>query len=223
MVPEVGRGPDEGTGHDEPPVPVPLGERPQAGRPDRGDHGPRHQGQARAQHVVPPDVLEPEDVGEQVGVEAEARDDGGERPDVKGRQPQQGGVDERRPVPSRADDGAGEDRGGAPQAEERLRARPSPVGALDDAEVDSASDAARVAAPTRSGRVRRPGARLSTSWLRADHRAATLKGRLTRKAQRQPPSSVRAPPMGGPSPAATAAEAPQSRWRGRAVRPGTRR
>ena len=34
------------------------------------------------------------------------------------------------------------------------------------------------------------------------------KGRLTKKAQRQPPSSTSTPPIGGPRPAATAAEAP---------------
>jgi len=56
--------------------------------------------------------------------------------------------------------------------------------------------------------TRRPGARLSTSSCRAAHTATRPKGRLTRKAQRQPPSCTSAPPSGGPTPAATAAEAP---------------
>ena len=58
--------------------------------------------------------------------------------------------------------------------------------------------------------MRLPGARLSTSSWRAAHTATRPKGRLTRKAQRQPPSCTRAPPIGGPTPAATAADAPHT-------------
>ena len=76
------------------------------------------------------------------------------------------------------------------------------------ARLSSARPAASKAAPGRSGKVRCPGARLSTSWPRAAHSAAAPNGRLIMNAQRQPPSSTSAPPIGGPSPAATAAVAP---------------
>jgi hypothetical protein len=72
----------------------------------------------------------------------------------------------------------------------------------------SARATARSRAPGMSGRTRRPGARLSTTVRRVATTASTPNGRLTRKAHRQPPSSTRAPPIGGPRPAATAAVAP---------------
>ena len=55
--------------------------------------------------------------------------------------------------------------------------------------VSSPRARANSAAPPRSGRVRRPGARLSTSERRAMTQAAIPKGRFTRNAQRQSPSS----------------------------------
>ena len=61
-----------------------------------------------------------------------------------------------------------------------------------------------------SGSTRRPGARLSTTVRRVVTTASTPNGRLIRKAQRHPPSSTSAPPIGGPRPAATAAVAPHS-------------
>ena len=72
----------------------------------------------------------------------------------------------------------------------------------------SARAPASSSAPGMSGMTRRPGARLSTTVRRVATMASTPNGRLIRNAQRQPPSSTRAPPIGGPSPAATAAVAP---------------
>ncbi len=76
--------------------------------------------------------------------------------------------------------------------------------------VSRASATARATAPRRSGIRRRPGLRLSTSERRARTIATSPTGTLTRNAQRQLPHSTRAPPIGGPSPAATAALAPHS-------------
>ena len=75
--------------------------------------------------------------------------------------------------------------------------------------VSRASATARARAPRRSGIRRRPGLRLSTSDRRAATSATRPTGMFTRNAQRQLPHSTRAPPIGGPSPAATAALAPQ--------------
>ncbi len=62
-------------------------------------------------------------------------------------------------------------------------------------------------APTRSGTVRRPGARLSVR-VRFEASSARIPiGRFTRNASRQLLMSTSTPPSDGPSPAASAAEA----------------
>ena len=136
VVPEVGRGPDERPGHDEDAVAVALGQRPEARRDERGHDRAGHQGEAGLQHVVAPDVLQPQDVGQQVGVEAEARGHRCGRTEVERAQAQQGRVEHRRPVAPRADHEQHQRDGGADERAEHLRAGPAPVAALDDAQVE---------------------------------------------------------------------------------------
>src|SRR5919107_4130110 len=74
--------------------------------------------------------------------------------------------------------------------------------------VSSASDSARIIAPARSGSVRRPGERLSTSLRPASTTTSAPIGTFTRKQSRQSERWISVPPIGGPSAAAMAAEDP---------------
>src|SRR3954451_19711194 len=74
--------------------------------------------------------------------------------------------------------------------------------------VSSASDNARISAPARSGRVRRPGERLSTSLRPASTTTSAPIGTFTRKQRRQSERWINVPPIGGPSAAAMAADEP---------------
>ncbi len=83
VVPEVGRGPHERTRDHEDAVAVPFGQGSEPRGHQRGDDGTRHEGQAGTQHVVAPDVLQPQHVRQQVGVEPEARGHGCGRTEVE--------------------------------------------------------------------------------------------------------------------------------------------
>lgn len=84
---------------------------------------------------------------------------------------------------------------------------PNP-GPLINPSVKRPSAKASSTAPRTSGTRRRPAARFSTSARRAASTANTPSGRFTRNTHRQPSASMRAPPIGGPRPAAMAPAAP---------------
>ena len=201
VVPEVGGGPHERAGHDErrgsrSARPAGRAGRPPGRRRARRAPGPGRRAARRS----------PRRTAATARWSAGRRRSRSPRPplrrtEVERPQPQQHRVEHRRAVPSRADHEQHQGHGGADERAEHLRAGPAPVGALDDAEVEQ-RQARRRAGRRRRGRAScaGPGARLSTSWWRAAHTATRPKGRLTRNAQRQPPSSTSAPPIGGPTP-----------------------
>ena len=127
VVPDVRAGPDDRARHDEGAVAVAVRQRAEPGGDHGGDDGPGHQCQSGLQHAVAPDVLQPQDVGQQVGVEAEPGQHRGQAGDPEGREPQQCRVQERRAVCARADPEQGEQHGGGEERPEGLRAAPSPV------------------------------------------------------------------------------------------------
>ena len=135
VVPEVGAGPHQRAGDDQDPVPHPLGERSEPGGHHRSHQRARHQRQARTQDVVPPHVLEPQDVGQQVGVEAEARQDGRGTRRPEGPDAHERRVDDRRTVAQRAPHEQRGEEGGEQERAQDPRAAPAPVVALDDAQV----------------------------------------------------------------------------------------
>ena len=99
-VPDVARaGPDQRPRDDEQPVAALRGDRAEDGRDDGGDQRRGHQRQAGTQDAVAPDVGQPQDVRQQVGVEAHAGSDRGDVADLEGADLQQLGVEQRRPVP----------------------------------------------------------------------------------------------------------------------------
>ena len=87
VVPEVGARPHEGAGDHEESVAVLVGQGAEPRRHHRGDESARHQGEAGPQHVVAPDVLQPQDVVQQIGVEPDARQHGCDRGDAEGGDP----------------------------------------------------------------------------------------------------------------------------------------
>ena len=112
-VPDVPGGPDQRTGDDEQPVAALGGDRAQDGRDHRGDQRGGNQRQAGTQDAVAPDVGQPQDVGQQVGVEAHAGRDRRDVADLEGPDLQQLGVEQRRAVAPGA------------EHEEEQRARPT--------------------------------------------------------------------------------------------------
>ena len=85
VVPEVGARPHQGAGHHEDAVAVTIGQRSQSCCDDCGHQRAGHQCETGPQHAVPPDVLQPQDVGQQIGVEPQTGEHGRSCGDAEGR------------------------------------------------------------------------------------------------------------------------------------------
>ena len=197
----------------------PLGQRPEPGGDHRRHHGARHQREAGAQHVVPPDVLQPQDVRQQVGVEAQPRP--APWPGSRPRTTRSAAARGRRPAPgvARARTKARRSRTAASERAQHPRAPPAPVVPLITPRFSSARATASSsgAGDVRERRVGR-APRLSTSVRGVATTASTPNGRLTRNAHRQPPSSTSAPPIGGPGRRPRRRSLPTARSRARGGR-----
>ena len=150
-VPEQAAGPDQRAGYGDQPVPALVGDLAE----HRGDHGRHERGrgdrQTRPEQGVVPDVVQPEHVGEQVGVEPGPGDHRRHVADDEGPRAQQRRIDQRRGVGSRGEDEpqGREDR--RPERAEHPSVGPAPVGALDQPEGEQSEGGGQQAGATEIG------------------------------------------------------------------------
>ena len=159
VVPEIGTGPRQGARNDERAVAMAVGQWSQPCRDDGRDQRARHQSESGTQDVVPPDVLQPQDVGEQVGVKPHTGQNGRDRGDGEGRDPQERRVQQRGMVGPRTEHEQDQQQRRCDERTDDTSAVPAPVAALHDAEVEraQAADEQGGAAEVRQGTTtRRP-------------------------------------------------------------------
>ena len=124
--------PDQCPGDDEQPVPALRRDRAEDCRDHSGDQRRGDQRHAGAQDAVAPDVGQPQDVGQQVGVEAHPGCDRGDVAHLEGADLEQLGVQQRRAVAPGAEHEEGQQQRGDDEAADDGPARPAPLVPLDD-------------------------------------------------------------------------------------------
>lgn len=133
-VPDVGAAPDQRSRYDHHAGPVAVGHMTAGDRHQRRHHSAGSHRQPRQQQRVAPHVVQPQDVCQQVGVEAQAGGHGDQGRDRKAPDLQQLGVEDGGAVVQRTEHGQHQAGDGDDEGGEDAGAGPPPGSALHDAE-----------------------------------------------------------------------------------------
>ncbi len=138
------------------PVPALRGDGAQHGSDHRGDQRSGHQREARPQDAVAPDIGQPQDVGQQVGVEAHPGSDRRDVADLEGADLEQLWVEQRRAVAPGAEHEQDQQSRRGDEAADHRPAGPAPVISLDDPQGQQAEGEGEQGRPAEVGQRAAP-------------------------------------------------------------------
>ena len=171
-----------------------------------------------ASSTTTPRVVQPEDVGQQVGIETHSRDDRRQARRAERREAHECRVDDRCAVVQVPPHEHRAQRESQREGRQDARAAPTPVVALDHAQVEQAQGEREEQRTGDVGQDPAPGRAALHDRTAGGHQSQHAEGQVDQ--ERQPPAAQldEGPPMGGPSPPPRPRSLPTGRWRGPAGR-----